>query len=102
MAGIRGLGSSIAYAASKGAMITMTKSLAMAFAPAIRVNAVAPGPVDTRWLAPHKDMMAAHLAVTPLGRASSPQDIAAVAVFLALDAGMMTGQCIVVDGGRTM
>lgn len=47
--GLHGIGSSIAYAASKGAMLTVTKSLARVLAPAIRVNAVAPGYVRTRW-----------------------------------------------------
>ncbi len=101
-AGVRGSGSSIAYAAAKGGMITMTKSLAAAFAPAIRVNVVCPGPVDTRWMAPVPDAMAAAVAITPLKRASTADDIAAAVVFLALDAAMMTGQCLVVDGGRTM
>lgn len=102
VAGLRGAGSSIAYAASKGAMITMTKSLAAAFPPSVRVNAVAPGPVDTRWLAPHPDALAASVAVTPMRRASTAREIADVVIFLALDAPMMTGQCVVVDGGRTM
>jgi 3-oxoacyl-[acyl-carrier protein] reductase len=101
-AGVRGSGSSIAYAASKGGMITMTKSLAAAFAPAVRVNVVCPGPVDTRWMAASPESMAAAVAITPLKRASTAEDIAAVVVFLALDAAMMTGQCLVVDGGRTM
>jgi 3-oxoacyl-[acyl-carrier protein] reductase len=102
VAGIRGAGSSIAYAASKAAMITMTKSFAAAFAPAIRVNAVAPGPVETRWLAPHPDALAATAALTPMKRACTAREIAEVTVFLALDAPMITGQCVVVDGGRTM
>jgi 3-oxoacyl-[acyl-carrier protein] reductase len=102
VAGLRGAGSSIAYAASKGGMITMTKSLAAAFAPQIRVNAVAPGPVETRWLTPHPEALAASVAITPMKRASTAREIAEVVVFLALDASMMTGQCVVVDGGRTM
>lgn len=102
VAGVRGAGSSIAYAASKGALITLTKSFAAAFAPAVRVNAVCPGPVDTRWLAPYPEAMAASVAATPLQRASTPDEIAQVVVFLALDATMMTGQAVVVDGGRTV
>ncbi|MBI3468100.1 MAG: SDR family oxidoreductase [Planctomycetes bacterium] len=101
-AGISGAGSSIAYAASKGGMNTMTKSLARAMAPEIRVNAVCPGPIDTRWLAGHEDMVARSLAVTPLGRASSADDITDTVTYLALDTAMTTGQCLVVDGGRTM
>jgi 3-oxoacyl-[acyl-carrier protein] reductase len=102
VAGIAGTGSSIAYAASKGALITMTKSLAKAFAPEIRVNAVCPGVIISRWLRDHPEMIDAALRVTPLERASTPEDIAEVISFLACDAGMMTGQAIIVDGGRTM
>jgi 3-oxoacyl-[acyl-carrier protein] reductase len=102
VAGIAGSGSSIAYAASKGGLITMTKSLAKAFAPDIRVNAVCPGPVVSRWLEGHEDMVEAAIKITPLKRASTTDDIADAITFLACDAGMMTGQALVVDGGRTM
>jgi 3-oxoacyl-[acyl-carrier protein] reductase len=102
VAGVAGAGSSIAYAASKGGLITLTKSLARAFAPDIRVNAVCPGVIVSRWLADHTEMIDAALKVTPLARASTTDDIADVATFLACDAGMMTGQALVVDGGRTM
>ncbi|MGE3778559.1 MAG: SDR family NAD(P)-dependent oxidoreductase, partial [Pirellulaceae bacterium] len=102
VAGVAGSGSSIAYAASKGGLITMTKSLAKAFAPDIRVNAVCPGPIVSRWLADHQDMIEAAIRVTPLKKASSTDDIADVVTFLACDAGMMTGQALIVDGGRTM
>jgi len=102
VAGIAGSGSSIAYAASKGGLITMTKSLARAFAPDIRVNSVCPGVIVSRWLEDHQDMVQAAMKVTPLKRASSTDDIADAITFLACDAGMMTGQALVVDGGRTM
>jgi 3-oxoacyl-[acyl-carrier protein] reductase len=102
VAGIAGSGSSIAYAASKGGLITLTKSLAKSLAPDIRVNAVCPGPIISRWLEGHEDMVQAALKLTPLKRASTTDDVADVAVFLACDAGMMTGQALVVDGGRTM
>jgi len=102
VAGIAGAGSSIAYAASKGGLITMTKSFAKAFAPDIRVNAVCPGVILSRWLDDHQEMVEAAINVTPLRRASSTEDIADVTTFLACDAKMMTGQAIVVDGGRTM
>jgi 3-oxoacyl-[acyl-carrier protein] reductase len=102
VAGIAGSGSSIAYAASKGGLITMTKSLAKAFAPDIRVNAVCPGPIISRWLEGHEDMIEVAIKQTPLKRASTTDDIADAVAFLACDAGMMTGQALVVDGGRTM
>ncbi len=102
VAGIAGSGSSIAYAASKGAVITLTKSLAKAFAPEVRVNAVAPGPVQTRWLADHQDMVEQAIRVTPLKRPATPEDIADATIFLADGNTLMTGQVIVIDGGRTI
>jgi 3-oxoacyl-[acyl-carrier protein] reductase len=102
VAGLAGAGSSIAYAASKGALNTLTKSLARAFAPDVRVNAVAPGPVQTRWLADHQGMVAEAVKATPLRRAATPDDIADAALFLALGTSLMTGQVVVVDGGRTI
>lgn len=102
VAGLAGQGSSIAYAASKGGLITMTKSLSRAFAPDIRVNAVCPGVIVSRWLDDHPEMIDAAIKITPLKRASTTDDIADAIVFLACDAQMMTGQALVIDGGRTM
>jgi 3-oxoacyl-[acyl-carrier protein] reductase len=102
VAGLAGSGSSIPYAASKGAVLTMTKSLARAFAPAVRVNAVAPGPVLTRWLADHEDMVEAAIRQTPMARAATPDDIAAAILYLADETTLTTGQVLVLDGGRTM
>jgi 3-oxoacyl-[acyl-carrier protein] reductase len=102
VAGVAGSGSSIAYAASKGALITMTKSLAKAFAPDIRVNAVCRGVILSRWLDDHQDMIDAAVKITPLRRASTTDDIADAITFLACDARMMTGQALIIDGGRTM
>jgi 3-oxoacyl-[acyl-carrier protein] reductase len=102
VAGQTGLGSSIPYAMSKAAINCMTQSLARAFAPDVRVNAVAPGPILTRWLKGREDLVEASLKQTPMQRASTPDDIADVVEFLANRATMMTGQVIVVDGGRTM
>lgn len=102
VAGLAGSGSSIPYAASKGAVITLTKSLARAFAPEVRVNAVAPGPVQTRWLADHQDMVEKAMTQTPMQRPSTPDDIAEAIVFLADVSTLMTGQVMVIDGGRTM
>jgi 3-oxoacyl-[acyl-carrier protein] reductase len=102
VAGLQGHGSSIPYAASKAAVNCLTKSLARAFGPTVRVNAVAPGPVLTRWLAEHMDHVARSLSITPMGRAAIPDDIADAVCFLALGTNLMTGQVLVVDGGRTM
>lgn len=102
VAGVAGAGSSIAYAASKAGLISMTKSFARAFAPDIRANAVCPGVILSRWLKDHQDMIDAAIQITPLKKASTPEDIADVIKFLACDAGMMTGQALIVDGGRTM
>lgn len=104
VAGLSGLGSSIAYCASKGALNTMTKSLARVLAPEIRVNAVCPGPIDTRWLRSWKseEEIAAWTRDYPIPRASTPEDIADVVYYLACGTQMTTGQLLTVDGGRTM
>jgi 3-oxoacyl-[acyl-carrier protein] reductase len=102
VAGLQGHGSSIPYAASKAALNCMTKSLARAFAPQVRVNAVAPGPVLTRWLAQHMEQVERSLLATPMRRAAMPEDIADAIAFLAVGSSLVTGQVLVVDGGRTM
>jgi 3-oxoacyl-[acyl-carrier protein] reductase len=101
-AGVSGQGSSIPYAASKGAMITMTKSLARSLAPGIRVNAVCPGVIVSRWLADRPEMLDGAIKETPLERASTTDDVADAITFLACDAEMITGQALIVDGGRTV
>lgn len=102
VAGLQGHGSSIPYSASKAALNCMTQSLARAFAPDVRVNAVAPGPILTRWLEGHDTHVNQAIAQTPLKRAADPEDVADVVEFLALGTSLMTGQVVVVDGGRTM
>lgn len=104
IAGITGAGSSVAYCASKGALNTLTKSLARALAPKIRVNAVCPGPIDSRWIRegnPDWDL-GKMVAGLPLPRASQPKDIADAVLFLAIGTSMVTGQFVVVDGGQTL
>ena len=99
VAGITGMGSSIAYAASKAAAISVTKSLARVLAPEVRGNSVAPGIVLTRWVdgrEAHVKKLGEH---TPLGRCCNAEDVADVAVPLLVNATMMTGQTVVVDGG---
>jgi 3-oxoacyl-[acyl-carrier protein] reductase len=99
VAGVRGNGSSIPYAASKAAIHTMTLSLARALAPAITVNAIAPGLIETRWHGGHEAENAARSARFPVKRIGTPEDIAHVAVALATADNFWTGQVIVVDGG---
>jgi 3-oxoacyl-[acyl-carrier protein] reductase len=99
VAGMTGLGSSMAYAASKGAMITLTKSLARALAPGIRVNAIAPGFVRTRFADWPSSAFDEGEAMTPLKRLATVEEIAALALHLAVEAKSITGETITVDGG---
>jgi len=106
IAGISGNGSSVAYAASKGALNTMTLSLARALAPLIRVNTVCPGYIDTPWFtkgrgeAGAKQVRDAVVARVPLKVASSAEDIAQLVCFLASPASSnMTGECVRMDAG---
>jgi len=96
-------GSSMAYGASKAGLISLTQNLARALAPQARVNAVAPGFVETDWT---KTWPAARKAAaierTLLKRACTPADIAAAIVFLCADTSMVTAQTLVVDGGYSL
>lgn len=98
-AGFNGRGSSMAYAASKAAGISITKSLALVLAPEVRVNSVAPGIVLTRWVEGKEDHVNRLSAGTPLGKPANAEDIAEVIVSLITSAALITGQTIVVDGG---
>jgi 3-oxoacyl-[acyl-carrier protein] reductase len=100
IAGIRPMGSSVAYGASKAALISLTEYLGTALGPPIRVNAIAPGFIETRWHAGRQMNAEAARDQTPLKRNGTPEDCAEVALFLATSAGFVTGQTIVVDGGR--
>src|SRR5262245_35439128 len=98
IAAYNGSGSSMAYAASKGALETLTLSLARALAPTVRVNAVAPGLIATGfggWTAVQWDAIGKQ---TPVGRLPPDDETAETIVFLATMAGV-TGQSILVDGG---
>jgi 3-oxoacyl-[acyl-carrier protein] reductase len=94
-----------AYCASKGGVISMTRSWAREFAPTILVNAIAPGPTDTAMLGPEFTSAETFRkeSQNPLGRIGRPEEIAATAVFLAgPGATFMTGQCISPNGGAVM
>lgn len=101
--GMNVVGSSLAYGASKAALINMTQNLARALAPDVRVNAVAPGFVETGWTSTWSaERVAGLVERTPLKRACTPGDIADAMVFLCVGTTMMTGQTIVVDGGLSL
>ena len=106
VAGLHGTGSSIAYAASKGALNSITLSLARALAPLIRVNTVCPGYIDTPWFtkgrgeAGAKQVRDSVVAKVPLKLASSADDIAQLVCFLATPASSnMTGEIVRMDAG---
>lgn len=101
VAGSTGVGSSIAYAAAKAGVLTMTKSLARALAPEIRVNAISPGLIRTQFAGrPDSDSaFNAEESVTPLKRLATIAECAEVVSFLASAATAVTGQTILVDGG---
>jgi NAD(P)-dependent dehydrogenase (short-subunit alcohol dehydrogenase family) len=95
------------YAATKAAVISMTKTLAVELAPSkIRVNAIAPGFVDTRLasaILKNDDLLQQLLARTPMRRYGTPDEIAGGALYLASDAAsFLTGQTLVIDGGLTI
>ena len=100
-----GIGSSLAYAASKAALNTMTYSLARSLGPDVRVNAVCPGYVDTPWHsdahgAERANQIAAHYAsMVPLKDFARPDEVAEVIVWLIEGARQVTGEAIFVDGG---
>ena len=101
VAGLRPTGSSIPYAASKAALNHMTVLLAKVVGPDVRVNAVAPGLIDTPWTADWDFQRAAVAAVTPLKRIGQPHDVAEVVLALAR-AAYVTGQVVAIDGGLTI
>jgi len=100
-------GSSAAYCVSKAGLVMLTKCAASSLAPSVRVNAVAPGFIETPWYdrfgwdrTQEREAVAAR---TPLRRVGTPEEVAEAVLFLASDsAGFMTGQTLVLDGGRLM
>lgn len=104
VAGITGNGSSIAYCATKAGLNVMTKSLARALGPKIRVNAVLPGPIESRWIPQGDPNISIPNMVKdyPLPKPSQPEDIADAIWFFAAGTSMATGQLLAVDGGQTL
>ena len=107
IAGYRASGSSIAYAVSKAGIIQLTRALALSLAPDVRVNSVSPGLVSTRWFRQRFGDDAAvaqeeaFVNATPLRRIAGPDDVAQAIVAL-LENDVVTGQDLVVDGGKNI
>jgi 3-oxoacyl-[acyl-carrier protein] reductase len=107
IAGVRGVGSSIPYAASKAAVINLTKSMGRVLGPEIRVNCIAPGFIDTRWLKGglgerYDKAKEAAANNTPLKAVATPETCAdAILAFIQLNT-FVTGQTIIVDGGSSL
>ena len=105
IAGALGIGSSVAYIASKGAVNSMTLYFARAMAPEVRVNAVCPGLVTTRWFIDglgqegYEKVKAGYEAAAPLGRACSPEDVADAVLWLVDGARVVTGELLLLDSG---
>jgi NAD(P)-dependent dehydrogenase (short-subunit alcohol dehydrogenase family) len=104
VASIMGSGSSIAYMASKGALNAMTVGLARALGPGIRVNAIAPGLVETAWMrnglgAAYAPTVEGYKARAALADVMSPEDVAATAWYLGVEARKTTGEVLLVDAG---
>jgi ketoreductase RED2 len=98
VAGVRPTGSSIPYAASKAALNHMTLLLANVLGPEVRVNAVAPGLIDTPWTADWDAVRSFVRSNAPMGRSGTPEDVAEVVLMLAV-AEYVTGEVVLVDGG---
>jgi 3-oxoacyl-[acyl-carrier protein] reductase len=99
--------SSLAYGTAKAALIYMTKGLAIAMAPRVRVNCVAPAFTDTPWMSQHfgmeyQQVIATASAGYPLKRIATPEDIAGAVIGLITGGDFVTGQTLIVDGGLSL
>ena len=99
--------SSLAYGTAKAALIYMTKGLAVAMAPRVRVNCVAPAFTDTPWMSQHfgagyQQVVANASAGYPLQRIATPEDIAGAVLGLITGGDFVTGQTLIVDGGLSL
>ena len=108
IAGVKGVGSSIAYAASKGALITMTKSLARVMGPSIRVNVVCPGFIEGDWLAEgmgqavYEQTLSFLRAKTPLQTTCTADSVAESILSFIDGHSVVTGQHLILDGGHLL
>jgi 3-oxoacyl-[acyl-carrier protein] reductase len=103
IAGLNHAGSSLAYGATKAGVVSLTKNLARALAPEVRVNAVAPGAVDSAWMIEWtNEQRSGSIDRALLKRRCTTDDLAEVMLFLLAGAAMVTGQTVVVDGGLTL
>ena len=97
------IGSNIAYCAAKAGVVNMTKSMARAFGPKVRVNCIAPGLTETTMTKKGpQEYIQQNIKMTPLQRIAGPFDISSLALCLVKDMVFVTGQTIVVDGGKTL
>lgn len=105
VAAVQGVGSSIAYAASKGALVTMTLSLARALGPQIRVNAVCPGFIQGEWLEEgmgkerYEQVKSALEASNPLKLTATADTVADAILYFVVHADIVTGETLILDGG---
>ncbi|MGY8638508.1 SDR family oxidoreductase [Bradyrhizobium sp. 14AA] len=95
-------GSTIGYAAAKAGVVSLTKNLARALSPEVRVNAVAPGFINSPWMTWPEETLRAGIEKPLLKRIAEPADIAEVIVYLGFGANMVTGSTVAVDGGLTL
>lgn len=103
IAGLGCAGSSLAYSSIKAALINLTKDLARALAPAVRVNAIAPGSVNSSWMVQWSDSdLQRSIDRSLLKRRGEPEDYAAVILFLAFGTRLMTGQTVAVEAGAML
>jgi NAD(P)-dependent dehydrogenase (short-subunit alcohol dehydrogenase family) len=97
-----GHGSNIAYVSAKAGVEAMTKNLALAFAPNIRVVSVCPSSINTGFLSHKQDFYDRMASLTPLQRVGTPEDIGAAVEAIATRLRFVTGNTFVIDGGRTL
>ena len=103
IAGLGRAGSSLAYGATKAGVVSLTQNLARALAPEVRVNAIAPGAVDSSWMVEWtNEERQQSIEHALLKRRCQPEDLAEVILFLGFGAAMVTGQTVTVDGGLTL